>query len=83
MLGIGAGWYELEHKAFGIEFGTFTDRFERLDPSFHDRLRKGFREITAAEPGRCVLIDASGEPDAVHRAVCAAVAQRLRAPLGP
>lgn len=31
MLGIGAGWYELEHKAFGIEFGTFTDRFERLD----------------------------------------------------
>lgn len=30
-LGIGAGWYELEHDAFGIEFGTFTDRFEKLD----------------------------------------------------
>ncbi len=30
-LGIGAGWYELEHTAFGIEFGTFTDRFERLE----------------------------------------------------
>ena len=31
MLGIGAGWFELEHDAFGIEFGTFTDRFEKLE----------------------------------------------------
>ena len=60
-----------------------ADRFERLDPSFHDRLREGFRAIAAAEPGRCVLIDASGAPDAVHRAVTGAVAQRLRVALGP
>ncbi len=39
-----------------------ADRFERLDRAFHDRLRQGFREIAAAEPGRCVLIDAAGEP---------------------
>jgi len=31
VLGIGAGWYELEHQAFGLDFGTFTQRFERLD----------------------------------------------------
>ena len=30
-LGIGAGWFELEHEAFGIQFGTFTDRFEKLE----------------------------------------------------
>ncbi|MEM7286332.1 MAG: LLM class F420-dependent oxidoreductase [Actinomycetota bacterium] len=30
-LGIGAGWYELEHAAMGFEFGTFSDRFERLE----------------------------------------------------
>ena len=30
-LGIGAGWYELEHNSFGIPFGTFTDRFEKLE----------------------------------------------------
>ncbi len=30
-LGIGAGWFELEHQAFGIEFGTFTDRFQKLE----------------------------------------------------
>jgi dTMP kinase len=56
-----------------------ADRFERLDPSFHERLRLGFREIAAAEPGRCVLIDASAEPEAVHRAILDAVAQRLGA----
>ncbi len=33
MLGIGAGWFEMEHDAFGIEFGTFTDRFEKLEES--------------------------------------------------
>jgi alkanesulfonate monooxygenase SsuD/methylene tetrahydromethanopterin reductase-like flavin-dependent oxidoreductase (luciferase family) len=31
LLGIGAGWYELEHDSFGIEFGTFTERFEKLE----------------------------------------------------
>ncbi len=31
MLGIGAGWFELEHEALGYEFGTFTDRFEKLE----------------------------------------------------
>jgi F420-dependent oxidoreductase-like protein len=30
-LGIGAGWFELEHRSLGFEFGTFTDRFEKLD----------------------------------------------------
>ncbi len=30
-LGIGAGWFEFEHQSLGFEFGTFTDRFERLE----------------------------------------------------
>ncbi|MFF0491535.1 LLM class F420-dependent oxidoreductase [Nocardia sp. NPDC004068] len=30
VLGIGAGWFELEHEGYGFEFGTFTERFERL-----------------------------------------------------
>ena len=54
-----------------------ADRFERLDPAFHDRLRQGFREIAAGDPDRCVLIDAAAEPAEVHRAVLDAVAQRL------
>lgn len=32
-LAMGAGWFELEHDSLGFEFGTFTDRFERLEES--------------------------------------------------
>jgi F420-dependent oxidoreductase-like protein len=35
VLGIGAGWFELEHQQLGFEFGTFTERFERLDEALH------------------------------------------------
>ena len=28
---IGAGWYEVEHDGYGYEFGTFTERFEKLE----------------------------------------------------
>jgi F420-dependent oxidoreductase-like protein len=31
ILGIGTGWFELEHDQLGYDFGTFTDRFNRLD----------------------------------------------------
>lgn len=31
ILGIGAGWFELEHRQLGFEFGTFSDRFNRLE----------------------------------------------------
>ncbi len=30
ILGIGTGWFELEHDQLGFEFGTFTDRFDKL-----------------------------------------------------
>ncbi|MGC0365826.1 F420-dependent oxidoreductase-like protein [Rhodococcus sp. 27YEA15] len=33
ILGIGAGWFELEHNSFGYEFGTFTERFQKLEES--------------------------------------------------
>lgn len=31
ILGIGTGWFELEHQQLGFEFGTFTERFAKLD----------------------------------------------------
>ncbi|HEX7429622.1 MAG TPA: LLM class F420-dependent oxidoreductase [Mycobacterium sp.] len=30
ILGIGTGWFELEHDQLGYGFGTFTDRFNKL-----------------------------------------------------
>ena len=57
--------------------GAATDRFEGLDPAFHERLRQGFRQIAALDEARCVLLDASADPQAVHRAVLDAVERRL------
>jgi len=30
-LGLGAGWFEREHRAYAIPFGTWAERFERLE----------------------------------------------------
>lgn len=54
-------------------------RFESKGLAFHERLRDGFRAIAAAEPDRCVLIDAAADMDAVEQAVWATVAARLGA----
>jgi dTMP kinase len=60
-----------------------ADRFERLDRDFHEKLRQGFRQIAAERPTRCILIDASGDPQTVHSAVIAAVEQRLGVAVAP
>src|ERR1700742_2947489 len=42
ILGIGAGWFELEHEQLGFDFDTFTERFEKLDEALqiiHPMLR--------------------------------------------
>ena len=60
-----------------------ADRFERRDRDFHEILRQGFRRIAADNPLRCVLIDASGDPSAVHLTVVAAVEARLGVEFAP
>lgn len=60
--------------------GDGGDRYERMDRTFHERLRQGFREIAAREPGRCVLIDAAGDPSSVHATVWQKVTRRLAVP---
>jgi dTMP kinase len=62
---------------------SVADRFERLDRDFHERIRRGFRQITADNPARCVLIDALGDPQRVHQAALAAVEQRLSVQVAP
>jgi dTMP kinase len=49
--------------------GGDADRYERLDAAFHARVREGFRSIAAAEAHRCVLLDASGDIQAVHASI--------------
>lgn len=49
------------------------DRYERMPPEFHGRVRAGFQAIAVAEPGRCRLIDAEGDVASVHAAVMRAI----------
>ena len=58
--------------------GTGTpDRFEAEDLKFHQDLRDAYRQIAAAEPQRCVLIDANGDVDTVAAKVWAALRDRF------
>jgi dTMP kinase len=38
--------------------GEAADRFEREDLAFHEQLRQAFLAIAAAEPQRCIVLDA-------------------------
>jgi dTMP kinase len=53
------------------------DRFEAEDIQFHQDLREAYRQIAAAEPERCVLIDAMPDPATVAARVWAALRDRL------
>jgi dTMP kinase len=53
------------------------DRYERFGRGFTARVAAGFRAIAAAEPSRCMLIDASGPADAVAARIDAALRDRL------
>jgi dTMP kinase len=57
--------------------GGDETRYERMADGFHQRLRDGFLDIAAREPGRCVVIDATQEIDAVQQEVRRAVTDRL------
>lgn len=62
---------------------TGEDRYERMDEAFHERLRQGFLEIARSEPGRCVVIDADRDQDAVFAAISDTVGARLSIPATP
>lgn len=55
------------------------DAYEKRDLSYHWKLREAFAAIAAAEPARCVLIDAAAEEAAVADSIWAALAARLLA----
>ncbi|MFC7539009.1 dTMP kinase [Siccirubricoccus deserti] len=54
-----------------------VNRYDRLDAGFHERVRDGFAAVLAAEPGRCLRIDASATAPEVAAAILGAVTARL------
>lgn len=57
--------------------GAVEDRYERMDRTFHERLRAGFLDIAKQEPVRCAVVDAARDADAVAADIRAIVADRL------
>lgn len=54
-----------------------ADRFESMDPRFHQNLREEFLKIAEAEPWRCAIIDANRSVQAVAETIWSVVTQRL------
>ncbi len=59
---------------------TREDRYERMDESFHERLREGYLEIARNEPDRCVVIETTQPPDQVARLISDTISNRLLNP---
>ena len=59
--------------------GDGPDRFEKETLAIHRRRREAFLAIAAAEPGRCIVIDASRDPDEVEDVITAAVFAAIEA----
>ncbi|MEI7755618.1 MAG: LLM class F420-dependent oxidoreductase [Actinomycetota bacterium] len=66
-LGIGAGWFELEHKSLGFEFGTFTDRFEKLEEALQIVLPMLRGEKVTLAGKHYQVVDAMNSPAPVSR----------------
>jgi len=64
------------HRAGGRADGE--SRFERKGAAFHTAVAEGFRAIAAAEPERCVLIDAGGSVEEVTAKITEVVRARLK-----
>jgi len=59
------------------ERGIGADRLERAGADFHARVEAGFAALAAGDPDRWVVVDGTGEVDAVAGRVWAAVEPRL------
>jgi dTMP kinase len=57
--------------------GGRPDRLERESARFHERVREGYLELAAREPGRIVVVDGTPSADEVSGAVLAVVSERF------
>lgn len=69
---IGLARVSARHKS-----GHGNDHFESRALAYHEALRQGFLAVAAANPGRCVLIDASASSQEVAARVWAVIETRL------
>ena len=70
-------------RAAGRRGGANPDRFEAEQLDFHEQLRHAYLMLAAAEPDRCVIVDASAPKKMVAKRIWQAVSSRLQPALAP
>ena len=73
-LGIGAGWYEAEHEAYGFPFPPTGKRFDELERQLEEIHREWSPESDAwpkpvQQPRPPIIVGGSAKPRAVRAAV--------------
>ena len=66
-LGIGAGWFELEHDSFGIPFDTFSERFEKLEEALNIILPMLRGECPSLDGKHYTVSDAINSPAPISK----------------
>jgi dTMP kinase len=70
-------------RAAGRRKGSDPDRFEAETVEFHERLRQAYLMLAAADPQRCVIVDATAPKMTVAKQIWQAVKTRLRPVAAP
>ncbi len=77
-----AGLERAKRRGAGLS-GGLPDRFEKERLETHEKRREAFLDIAAREPGRCRVIDASGDVGDIAKNVLSAVEPLLAARVQP
>ena len=64
-------------RAAGRRRGAHPDRFEAEQIDFHEKLRSAYLRLAAAEPERCVIVDAAAPKKMVAKQIWRAVNAKL------
>jgi dTMP kinase len=70
-------------RAAGRRRGASPDRFEAEQIDFHEKLRAAYLNLAAAEPERCVIIDAAAPKKMVAKHIWQTVNSRLEPAAAP
>jgi dTMP kinase len=54
-----------------------ADRMEQQPAEFYERVREGYRELAARQPGRIILIDGSGDIDEIEKRIWETLSSRF------
>jgi len=72
-LGLQRAWKRIRNQNGSLS----EDRFEREELVFHEKVKQGYLTLASLEPERFRVIDASGDPERVHKEVVEVVLNRL------